>query len=73
MYLDTFGLWESPDGAQSNIVMLKNVATKAPGRNSVVRKAIAFMAVLSRFDSTAMEAVNSAWECAVAFIIYKRC
>jgi hypothetical protein len=68
MYGDTVGVvLELPgdekepllDGSQLNMVMLKNVATKVPGRNRVVSTAIVFMAVESRILETAMAALYS--------------
>ena len=70
IYFDAFGLSELL-GLQSNIVMLKNVDTKVAGRKSVVSRAIAFMAVLSRFDSTAIEAENLAWARVAVFMIFE--
>jgi|TARA_R110002003_G_scaffold25_15_gene1254 hypothetical protein len=46
------------------MVVLKMVAIKVPGRNSVVKKARVFMAALSRLDAAAILALRrlSTWE-----------
>jgi len=47
------------DGFQLNMVILKKVATKVPGKNRVVSTAIVFIAVESRMLETAMAALYS--------------
>lgn len=69
IYLDNLG-WELPEGSQLIMFMLKNVATKVPGRNNTVRTAMVFMAVLSRLLSTAIAAVYSASFWAITLHIY---
>lgn len=74
MYGDTVGEVPEPgelplEGFQLNIVILKNVATKVPGRKRVVSTAMVFMAVLSRLLEAAMAALYSASACVMTLSI----